>query len=71
MRCGASSVGPSQIRYVCYYDYCLDHVMARRPPVHLLTVEVPVSKREWNDSNKSLRFQVKIVRVPARRTGDP
>ena len=55
---------------MCYYDYCLDHVMVKRPPVHLVTVEVPVSEREWNESNTSLRFLVKVVRVAAWRAAE-
>ena len=59
----AFSVGPSQIRYVCYYDYCLDHVMTKRPSIHLSAVEIPASENEGKDGNTLLRYMLTVVRV--------
>ena len=35
-------VGPSQIRYVCYYDYLLDHLNQPRDVIGLTAIELMV-----------------------------
>ena len=35
-------IGPSQIRYVCYYDYMLDHIIIPHEPVTLHTIKLSV-----------------------------
>ena len=48
---------------MCYYDYCLDHVMTKRPSIHLSAVEIPVSENEGKDGNTLLRYMLTVVRV--------
>ena len=55
-------IGPSQIRYVCYYDYYLDHSIQYHPALHLSSIEIPVRIKQLKDSMKPI-FTVSIIRV--------
>ena len=55
-------VGPSQIRYVCYFDYSLDHVIQYRPALHLASLEIPIAPKLLKDSIKPV-FTVSIIQV--------
>ena len=71
MGCDAS--GPSQIRYVFYYHFILNHQFVLKPSLHLTTVEIPVGTEsganpqitaiQWNESYASLKFEISIQSV--------